>query len=257
MYNVRALVGIASEAVQRSYDFLVPRPIQNLPGYTSLLQRAFLMALCRRGLELRYLEVGVFQGASLISAGQGAGWVVGIENFAEGQHDALYHNLRSIPMWSRFDIIEGDVMHPSVGSKLAALGEGGLSPVSLPFDVLFFDANTSHSALGDALQYLYRCLGDNFIWIVDNWSDPVTRHRFGHLLEAYRWSTYATWQLMPEVDCDIDGWGNGWLVAVVQKKPLSRTQWYELRGKGPALWDVMERRRQGLRTINDYRVRGL
>lgn len=217
----------------------------DVPGYTSALQRQLLTAICGYELAPTYLEIGVFQGASLLAAAHGnfLGRFYGVDNFVEGTGDLAKANIATNEKaCGPITLIEKRVQDLDV-SELPTV------------DIFFYDANFSSVASVDSLRRLWPAFADVFVLIVDNWSLPEVRANTWSTLHALESTVYAQWQLMSEVDQDIDGWGNGWCVAIVKKSPLrSTTSLKKLKPGHVPLWDVKRRRDVGLLTIDDYEV---
>lgn len=221
-------------------------PVLNIPGYTGNKQRMFLRALCACLSPAAYLEIGVFHGGSLIAAAQdNPGIYVGIDNFKEGSRAECLANVSRYA--AHATVLEGDVYAGFVWDRLRGQ----------TFNTLFTDANVSTDAGPNIARYLSEVLASEFIWIVDNWSEPQVRADYYAALVRMGWSELGMINTDTVADCDIKGWWSGWHIAVVQKQPLNYTPWHVIAPQAPPLWDVQARRVQELFSITDYKVKGL
>ncbi len=224
----------------------LPYDLLWMPGHTSPKQRTLLNLVCEElNTECTYLEIGVFHGASLISAAyDNNGHFWGVDDWSYGTKENYrdaYHQFSPACVEAR--IIEGDIR------KLP------LDKLPQNVNVFYFDANWTDEASVNTLWQLQSRLADTFILIVDNWSRPYVRRLTYEALKDLEYSVYASWQLTSEADCDINGWWSGWGVFVVEKKPMRDTM--KLRGfkEGEVkIWDIAKRKELGLNTIEDYKV---
>jgi hypothetical protein len=206
-----------------------------MDGFTSPMQRVLLNNICYRLKErCNYFEVGVFKGASLLSAGYcNQGKFTGMDNMS----------------WPGAVPIEGLIQ-----ADFSLAGSIDLIPPGV--NVFFFDANGGDvTAAGHSLDRMDKVLADPFILIADNWSCREIRQNIGSAINRLRWSKAAVWYLESEDDCDMDGWWNGWAVMVIEKKPsrsVSVLDHIEIKSGVPPLHDFAERRRRGFRSIKDY-----
>lgn len=238
------LAGIVSNAVQYNVAGL-PKGLCTLAGHTSPRQRAFLNDVCGNlDKECVYLEVGVFHGASLLSAARQNtnGQFYGVDDFSYGTRKAYDKAYKKF--WNDCDhaqIIEGDIR------KLT------LDKLPKKVNVFFFDANWTNEASSTMLKALAPILDETFILIVDNWSRPYVRRLTYDAIEELGFSTYASWQLTSEADCDINGWWSGWGVFVIEKKPMrDTTKLREFKEDEVPIWDIATRLEKKLFTIEDY-----
>ena len=253
------LAGSVERAVRiAETDNGFPQQLADLPGYTSLKQRRLLHALCdgKSAPAVRYLEIGAFYGASLLSAAyRHLGQFCAVDNDAEGNYSTLVANVAAYsakhPEYNNVEIGKADVSDAE-GMQWLYTAWG-----AAPFDVLFFDANTHTQAQAQAMSVLAPMMKHSFVWICDNWNWSRTRWQYRGILKAFHWTEVMAYQLFSRVDQDINGWGNGWSVAVVEKTSYRETPFYAVTGDGPALWNVKARRECKLFTIEDYRQRGL
>ena len=223
----------------------VPENLLQMDGYTSANQRRFLNVLCS-GFECHYLEVGVFKGATLLSAAfRNRGEFTGIDNFEQGTRDEAAYNIAS----NATGMITG-----GANVNLVEANFWLMSREKLPrCNVFFFDANDGHNKRSSrALEHMRYALEDPFIMIVDNWSNLVVQESATLALELLGWSTFSSIQLMSDDDCHIDQWWSSWLVAVVQKRCLPTPPYVNLPNGATPLWAIRERRQQGLISVKDY-----
>lgn len=231
------------EAIRRMDMFDFPEWIASLDGYTGLKQRYFLNTLMKFR-HWNYLEVGVFKGASLLSAAAGnEGYFHGIDNFVEGTLSEACANITKLDQ---------------ANVKLTVENVLEVNGFNRQSHVVFYDANTDEQACYRGMWHL-KTLGaicDPFILITDNWSYESSRAQYHTLLHDMNWHAFAEFVLMSDKDSDIDGWWNGWCVSVISRSELRTTyisDFVKVHPDLPKLCEIQKRRAAGLLTIQDYR----
>lgn len=180
-------------------------PTMSVGGFLGLQGRHLLNNLGSRD-GLRYLEVGVLHGASLISAAHGNRiHATGIDNFSQfdGDAAAVRLALSQFPGESAVQLLEADCWTVDP----AALG---------PVDVFYYDGDHSAESTARSFTYFRPALAEAAILLIDDYSWEAVRHgvqeglrRAGLRVEYER-----------ELTCSPgDGatWWNGLWAAVVSK----------------------------------------
>lgn len=239
-FDLTGVVYHAIEAVETN-NAALPDNLLWLDGHTSPKQRLLLNELCQFH-QCRYLEVGVFHGASLLSAAYRnfSGKFTGIDNFSALGKEKYEEQQK---LWAEqlgtCNVIEDTIQ--TTDYKASGI------------NVFFYDANFNDTAAGDALVKLAPDFAPNFILIADNWSRKEVRITLRDALAKLGYSTYSSFNLTSDADCDLKGWWSGWGVFVIQKKPLRYTT--ELRGIAEnevPIYALKDRQKQKLWTIDDY-----
>lgn len=234
------LAACVQSALSHAKTSDLPLGLRRMPGHTSPLQREFLNKLCYQiGFECRYLEVGIFQGASLLSAQyQNGGCYYGVDDFRENSKQLFEENRAN---WAGVNV---SVLR--VGFRESQLPGAGIN-------VFFHDANTDDDCFIESLHHFQGSLADSFIWIVDNWSRAAVRANT-RLVMDLEMQCRVSYELTSENDCDIDGWWSGWMVAVMEKKkPRLTTQLRGFKENEVPIWDIEQRREMGLNDISKYK----
>lgn len=126
----------------------------------------------------RYLEIGTWSGSSLCSA--------------------MYKNsiklIYAVDDWSQFSNSETrEIFNKNIkqfgGDNLVNFFETDfrkMDPKSMPkFNIYLYDAGHSIEDHYDSLKYMYDCLDDVFIFIVDDWNWPNIRYGTLKAIEAF------------------------------------------------------------------------
>jgi hypothetical protein len=202
--HVQAGLGAAEEGRSK-----LPEAVLSLPGMSSPKVRHLLNHLCDQP-GVRYLEIGVLTGSTLVSALHGnpyaRAWA--IENWSEfgGTREGLQASLDllSEDERARLTLLEEDCF---------ALDLGGLGPC----DVYFYDGNHERASQRLAFTRFDPVLSSPFVAVVDdwNWEDvrEGTREAFAELGYAVAFEV----ELPALFNGDTENWWNGLWVAVVRK----------------------------------------
>ncbi len=184
-------------------------------GFSGRKFRLLMNNLMFELADPRYLEIGLFHGASFCSAiYQNELRAVGIDNWTEydGQRSLFDENLAS------FMSAETDVEILETDFRKVNYRELG------PFNVLFYDGSHAEIDQYDGVFLPNEAMDDSYILIVDDWNwDPVRRGTHNALKDAGVAIDYSI-----EIRTSFDGglppirgatseWHNGALIAVVSK----------------------------------------
>jgi hypothetical protein len=186
-------------------------------GFSGKKFRTLMNNLMSEVPDPRYLEIGLFHGASFCSAlFRNKMHAVGIDNWSEygGKREVFDDNLRKCaPPEAVIDIIETDfrqVDYRSIGK----------------FNVLFYDGSHAEKDQYDGVFLPQPAMDDSYILIVDDWNWPWVRQgTFDALRDAKARVSYSV-----EVRTSFNGelpvvhgaqseWHNGTILAVVSKPP--------------------------------------
>jgi hypothetical protein len=125
--------------------------------------------------DCRYLEVGLFKGATFCAANDGNEELVsvGIENFSEFQDENHTREGMSVrdTFWKNVTPI---LQHASHRAKIIEQDCFSINPSSLgKFNVYFYDGNHSFDMQRNAFHHFNNALDKIFICIIDDWFDTT------------------------------------------------------------------------------------
>jgi hypothetical protein len=187
----------------------LPPGVLALPGMSSPKVRHLLNNLCDRP-GIRYLEIGVLTGSTLVSALAGnpyaRAWAV--ENWSEygGTREGLLASLDALSEdeRSRLTLLEEDCF----ALELSGLG---------PCDVYFYDGN--HARLSQRLAFTRfdPVLADPFVAVVDDWNWEDVREGTREAFAELEYEVAFDVELPALMNGDVENWWNGLWLAVVSK----------------------------------------
>jgi len=107
--------------------------------------------------RVRYLEVGLWKGATFISAlyGNTPDYACGVDDWSVGTEKDFHKNIKEFIPGATFDLLAGDSFKVS--------SQGGIN-------VYLYDASHTKQAQIDALEYYYDYLANEFIYLVDDYN---------------------------------------------------------------------------------------
>lgn len=184
-------------------------------GFSGRKFRLFLNNLFNTLRDPRYLEIGLFHGASFCSAVfRNRMKAVGIDNWTEygGKPDAFHANLK------RFAEPEADIQIMERDFRKVEFDKIG------KFNVLFYDGSHAEQDQYDGIILPQAALDDTAIVIVDDWNwDRVRRGTFNALKDA-KWRIDYSIEVRTSFNGQIplmagasSEWHNGCLIAVIAK----------------------------------------
>lgn len=187
----------------------LPQSVLELQGMSSPKVRHLLNHLCARP-GVRYLEIGVLTGSTLVSAlfGNPYARAWAIENWSEfgGKREDLLSSLEllSEEERARLTLLEEDCFN----LDLARL---------LPCDVYFYDGN--HERLSQRLAFTRfdPVLADPFVAVVDDWNWEDVREGTREAFAELGYEAAFEVELPALSNGDLENWWNGLWVAVVRK----------------------------------------
>ncbi len=183
----------------------LPQAILDLPGFCPPKIRHFLNNLCDfRGCN--YLEVGTYQGASLLSSAYGnTGIFTGIDNFSEfdGPREALKEHIATHGKKGMVHFVEGDSW------------EIDRSRLVKSVNVYLYDGNHSYESQKKGLLQFDGILDDRFVLMVDDYSWPDSLNGTRDALDELGYKVDLRLELHD--DDNQQGWWNGLLVLLANK----------------------------------------
>jgi hypothetical protein len=179
------LVEHVSTAIAAAYHnrSKLPAPILALKGMSSSKGRHLLNNLCALS-PLRYLEIGCWQGSTLISAlyGNAAQYHLAIDNFSEDPEGAKAALLQNCTTHLQEEPYEGDIN--LVDADALCLNPETLGASNI--NVFFYDGCHTRHATNQALLRYFPSLASAFILVMDDWN-------WGHVRDA----TVQTLAMLP------------------------------------------------------------
>jgi len=201
-------------------------------GLSSVKMRHFLNNLCSIP-DNRYLEVGVWQGSTFISAvydNEMHRLPVGIDDFSYGTLDldvklrrSLYCNIHLKHRKYKFidqdcftvDLVEGP--GPTiVGSGCGAEGYRTYQSNN-PFDIYFYDGDHDEAAQEKGITHFANVLSSTVIIVVDDWNWATTKNGTAAAFKKLNWTISKQWELPATGNQDQENWWNGVAVFVINK----------------------------------------
>jgi predicted O-methyltransferase YrrM len=192
-------------------------PCFDVAGMTSV-KKQFLLKFAFKCVDPGecYVEVGTYQGKSLISAVAGAEErpVYACDNFSEFQStnslDRLYHNLKHYDLASKIHVFNSDFRAILTPSRIPE-----------PVGLYFYDGAHDEQSQYDAIRLIEPLLAARAVVIVDDWrfaADSRSYAREG-TLRALRESK-RSWQMLYDLPARFNGdqamWWNGVAVFAVR-----------------------------------------
>jgi hypothetical protein len=180
-----------------------------LHGMSSKKNRIFLNEIIYP--DTKYLEIGVWQGSTFISAmyNNKPDSAFAIDNFSQfqGAFDKFYNNCfdNKIP---EFTFVNHDCF------TLVEYDKKNIQDVN----VYFYDGDHTEEDQRKALTYYLDNLAKYFIFIVDDWNHEPAKNGTKKGIEETKIKVHKEWELTAHGNGDINGWWNGWYVAVMEKE---------------------------------------
>ncbi len=185
--------------------------ILNIGGKTSSRVKHLLNNVCSLP-SARYLEIGVFQGSTFISAlYQNTNTLfdaIAIDNWSEFgyQKTAFTENALQFLPQNSYRLYEQD----SFSIYLDTIFEQ-------PIDIYFYDGNHSREAQRQAFTYYNNVFADVFIAIVDDWNWEQVKTPTKQAFEELGYTILFEEELPARYVGDLENWWNGIYIAVIQK----------------------------------------
>ena len=211
----------------------LPPEVTEIDGLTSNKIRHALNGICGAIPYARYLEIGLFNGATFTSAMYGnRGTFIGIDNFrfqhmsvamsrmkkrfsdsAPGvtpgdEAEALVRSRAKLYAGDRARVIRAD----SFDVPLDSISEQG------PFNVFFYDGDHSNEAQGKAMTHFGDALADELVYMVDDWNGPDVRDGARRGIAEAGFASVFEWEGFTPGNGDTDTWWNGLFVSVLRRK---------------------------------------
>ena len=212
---------IALAVLEEHQDFSGAEPLVDVTGMSSPRVCALLNALVRRmDPEECYLEVGTWQGLTLLSAALGnfGRTCIGCDKFrfwgrytgwGRKAQRALERNI------GRYRGCTADILFHAVSSRRLFAERR----ISSPVGVYFYDGDHSYRGTRSNLVAATPFLSDRAVVLVDDWNDPIIRAAsLAGLGEA---GLRVLWQRELNGDHSPKAWWNGLAVFFVEKAPAA------------------------------------
>lgn len=175
-------------------------------GFSSFKVRNFLNKLLEMP-DSRYLEIGVWHGATFYSAlfGNSPKYALAIDNFSqfEGSENIFKENLRDVGV--PFEFINSDSFMTQDKLK------------SKKFNIYFYDGCHKEESQFKAIEYYYDNMDDEFIYLCDDWNSIEVRNGTRRAIEANKLSIIKEWNLPAHYNGDLQNWWNGLWVSILRK----------------------------------------
>ena len=210
----------------------LPSEVTEIDGLTSNKVRHVLNGICGAIPYLRYLEVGLFNGATFTAAMYGnRGAFVGIDNFrfkhmakASSRMKERFSN--SSPGVTPGDEVEALVrarakLYAGDRARVIRANSFDVSPDSIaahgPFNVYFYDGDHSNVAQGMAMTHFGEVLADELVYMVDDWNGSDVRDGARRGIAEAGFESAFEWEGLTPGNGDTDTWWNGLFVSVLRR----------------------------------------
>jgi len=182
-----------------------------LPGMSSKKVRHFLNNICANP-DQRYLEIGVWQGSTFISANyqnEHTHPSIAIDNFSEFNHiDVLNEfnkNTQKYLQSNQYEFIQEQCFQTNVGR------------FDTKFQIYFYDGGHTEEEQYLALTHFQSILDNEIILIIDDWNfEPVPKGT-RKAIQELKWNVLHEWIMPAECIGDVVNWWNGFFIAVIEK----------------------------------------
>jgi hypothetical protein len=202
----KMLIGHVENSIAKGLSSRIDRSLPNIVGMTSSKIKHLLNNLCSLD-NCRYLEIGVWKGATFTSAlykNTNIISAVAIDNWSEwgGPKNEFEQNcacIKNIP----FTLYEEDCFKIDITKLFTA-----------PVDIYFYDGNHTEESQEKAFTYFDPILASSFIAIIDDWRHvtvPVGTRR------AFEKLNYTILYEQALLGHGPDEWHNGFYVAVIRR----------------------------------------
>jgi hypothetical protein len=184
-----------------------------LAGMSSKRNRILLNELVKSGDK--YLEIGVWQGATFVSAlyKNEPAYAVAIDNFSQfdpnSENSNTFKRVTTERGITDFTLLNADCFNLPKNLEEYVLNR--------KFNVYFYDG--PHTAVDQykALFYYYMCLADEFIVIVDDFNNTEVQSGTYAAIGDLQLKVHKDWVLKSAGNGDRETWWNGLYVAVCEK----------------------------------------
>lgn len=192
--------------------------VLKLEGFSSSKVRHLLNNICSF-YGVRYFEVGVWKGSTLVSALYGneplVSQAIAVDNWSEFDDDktaagVFYSVIQQFLRTKKLRFYDHDCFSIDKASVFTE-----------PINVYFYDGNHDTESQRMALTYFDECLDDLFILIVDDYNWDKVQRGTKQALKQLKYTVVYEKPLMSAQMNDSTSWWNGLYVAVISKKPLN------------------------------------
>ena len=186
------------------------REVLSLKSYTGLKIRHLLNNLCEP-LETVFLEIGAWHGGTAAAAAFGnSGSFTTVDKFCDFGGDAAG--------------TRGNFARAGVNVRLIEQDCWEIPMPQLPqeVNVFFYDGPHDYDSHKRALPHFIDAMAPLFVFLVDDWEDPLVRHATFKGVEELGLKILAYLWLGSERHEDLDGWWNALGVFILAKDSLNR-----------------------------------
>jgi len=189
-------------------DSKLSSDILSIPGMSSSKVRHLLNNLCSKSC-VKYLEIGCWQGSTLISAlYNNDRKAVGIDDWSEfgNQRETFYAHVERFIPTANLSIHETNCFSIDKEKILEKI------------NVYFYDGHHSEESQEAAFTYFDDVLDDLFIAIVDDWNWERVRNGTFSAFKKLNYSILFEKELFSRWNGDRESWWNGLYVGVIKKR---------------------------------------
>lgn len=211
IYDASTLIDHVQKSITKAYnhDSKLTESILNIQGMSTAKVRHFLNNLCSLP-EARYLEIGVYQGSTFISAlyQNKLTDALAIDNWSEfGNNKAAFLTNTSLFLpKNSFRFYEGDSFMLDVQSLF-----------NQQINIYFYDGDHSAESQEKAFTYFNDVFDNIFIAVVDDWNWENVQQGTKKAFQKLNYTILFEKVLPSYTIPDTENWWNGLYVAVIQK----------------------------------------
>jgi hypothetical protein len=201
----------ASKAKSDNYQSKITQEILAMHGMTSAKTRHFynnLLEFKFPDRDLKYLEIGSWQGSSLVSAMYGNTHVdaVCIDNWSQfgGPKKEFFEHCDNFLGQSRkLKVVEQDCFTVSLDEK---------------FDIYMYDGEHSYDSQFKAITHFANNFNDSCIIVVDDWNDAPSRDGTFNAIKETSFDIKFQDDVRSRYNCDLEGYWNGMGIIILERK---------------------------------------
>ena len=176
----------------------------SMEGMSSRKVRNFLNKLLSIP-NASYLEIGVWKGSTFYSAlyGNSPKYALAIDNFSQfAGNESIFRNNMS-DVGTAFDFLNCDSFNTP--------------KIEQTFNIYFYDGDHSFMSQKLALTHYYDMLGDEFVYICDDWNFQEAKDGTLAGIQEKNLQIVQQWELPANHNGDQTNWWNGLWVSVLKK----------------------------------------
>jgi len=192
----------------------LPEDVLAIEGYSGKQYMRFINALLSSPTVKRYLEIGVWQGSTAVSALY--------ENITKVKHFLIDNFSQTFGNNAKDRLCDNFRKYLSVLPNLIERDCFGIDPATYgigDIDVYFYDGQHSEKDHFMSLKHFLSAMSKTFVFIVDDWNwDFVRKGTLDAMIDSGVEVLFKK-EIRTEYEQDKEGWWNGCCVFVLRRNP--------------------------------------